>query len=197
MIINEDIPGWSSVTKLNTLAEYASQVKKGGLIVEVGSFCGRSAYALGMNKDDSVRLLCVDMFPQIWMYTTKVKDYPGTDSCYGDTDQIYSLETFERHTEDVYNLHTAQMTLPYNDKFFTFTEEIDLLFIDASHTYEAVSADIKQWCKYLADDGVVIFDDYFDLFPGCIEAVNEYVNSSNKSLSIIDGTAALVTSKKL
>ena len=193
MNIDDNIPGWSSVDKLNELAKFASKVKDNGLIVEVGSFCGRSAYALGMNKKDNVELLCVDIFTPQWLSSvTPVKEYPGAETCYGDKEQIHAYETFEKNTADVTNMHTAKMLLPYDGHFFKFTKTIDLLFIDATHTYEAVKSDINQWCVHLADDGVVIFDDYFNLFPGCVKAVNEYATDNNKTITILDGSAAIV-----
>ena len=187
--IDETIPGWSSKTKLEKLAQLAFNVKENGLIVEIGSFNGRSAYALGMNKKDSVTLLCVDIFTPEWVSSVMVKDYPGTETCYGDTNQIHSYERFCINVSEVNNLQTARMRLPYNDNFFKFIKEIDLLFIDATHTYDAVKADIDQWCQYLKSDGVVVFDDYFDAFPGCIRAVNEYVEKNNLLMEVTEHCA--------
>lgn len=190
--IDDTIPGWSDVEKLKGLAELASNVKEGGLIVEVGSFCGRSAYAMGMNKDDSVKLLCVDMFIDEWLTNRKVEDYPGTETCYGDKSQMYSYDTFIRNTNEVKNLDTIRMVFPYDEEYFSFNKKIDLLFIDATHTYDAVRADIEQWCPHLKDDAVVVFDDYCDQFQGCIDAVNEYAQSVGSEIKIIAGTAAKV-----
>lgn len=41
---------------LENLAKYASMVSEQGIIIELGTFAGRSAYALGMNKKDSVKI---------------------------------------------------------------------------------------------------------------------------------------------
>lgn len=190
--INENIPGWSDLTKLNELAKLASEVEENGLIVEVGSFCGRSAYAMGMNKRESVELLCVDMFVDSWLNIKPVEEYPGSETCFGDKSQIYSYQTFMLNMKGVKNLNTARMVLPYSDEYFSFNRKIDLLFIDATHTYDAVNADIKQWCPHLKDDGIVVFDDYFKGFEGCMQAVNEYAEENNLNLEVIAGTAAKV-----
>lgn len=186
--INESIPGWSSFPKLETLAKLASLVPADGLIVELGSFCGRSAYAMGMNKKESATLLCVDMF--IPMFTgVPVKNYDTSGTCYGDTAQVYCFETFVNNTKHIVNLETLAMTLPYNDRFIKITEPIDLLFVDASHSYEAVSADIRQWVHCVKPGGVIVFDDYFDLFPGCMQAVDEFVKKHNLTLEVVEYAA--------
>lgn len=51
---------------------------------------------------------------------------------------------------------------------------VDLLFIDASHLYEDVIADLTAWDSALAEDGVVAFHDARDE-PGVARALAEHV----------------------
>src|SRR5439155_14171371 len=55
-----------------------------------------------------------------------------------------------------------------------FDKEIDLLFIDGDHSYEAVRADLEVWLPKLKDDGIVAFHDY-DWAEGVRRAVREFV----------------------
>ena len=165
--LNLDIPGWSDAAKLTKLANLAREVPKDGWIVEVGSFCGRSAYAMGHNKHASTKLTCFDKFP----------DAPEQipDTCFGDKSGTYSYEIFLNNTRGIPNLETVRMYMPLNLEYLSFKKKIDLLFIDCIHTYEAVKSDIDTWSKFVKKDGIIVFDDYFDMFPGCVKAVDEFI----------------------
>ena len=52
---------------------------------------------------------------------------------------------------------------------------LDLVFIDAGHTYEQVKADIAAWSPHVRKSGIMAFHDYgFELFPGVKKAVDEF-----------------------
>ena len=61
-----DVPGWSPIDQLYTLFTLAlSSADLQGDIVEVGSWCGRSAVILGAaaQLQRNTRVHCVDLFP--------------------------------------------------------------------------------------------------------------------------------------
>lgn len=41
----------------------------------------------------------------------------------------------------------------------SWTESIDLLFVDGDHAYDAVKRDWKEWSPHVSDDGYVAFHD--------------------------------------
>lgn len=49
----------------------------------------------------------------------------------------------------------------------------DFVFIDAGHSYEAVSADIKAWAPKVKDAGWFGGHDYHPAHPGVVRAVDE------------------------
>lgn len=51
--------------------------------------------------------------------------------------------------------------------------EIDVLFVDAGHTYEECLADIVSWAPHVARGGVICGHDYNSAFPGVKRAVHE------------------------
>ena len=59
---NLDIPGWATEADLKVLEYFSSEVPKDGLILEVGSFCGRTSYALAKSCDLSTRVVCIDLW---------------------------------------------------------------------------------------------------------------------------------------
>lgn len=58
---------------------------------------------------------------------------------------------------------------------------IRFLFIDGDHTKQGVSKDIELFFPMLRKGSIVVFDDYFDGFPGLIEAVDEAIVKYNFS----------------
>lgn len=51
-------------------------------------------------------------------------------------------------------------------------ESLDMVFIDADHSYEAVSRDIQAWLPIVNDGGIISGHDY-GVYPGVAKAVNE------------------------
>ena len=80
-IIN-DVPGWSPIDQLYTLFQLAFvTLELQGDIVEIGSWCGRSALALGMaaKLTGNTKVHCIDLFPE-------KKDWePNSDGSYSFT----------------------------------------------------------------------------------------------------------------
>lgn len=61
-VIDPQIPGWMPLKELKWLGMLAGLVPTGGRIVEIGSWCGRSTFAIGMNRVPGVRLTSIDTF---------------------------------------------------------------------------------------------------------------------------------------
>lgn len=58
-------------------------------------------------------------------------------------------------------------------------QSIDVLFIDAGHSYENVKADITAWFPKMKKGGIMAGHDYNDSWPGVIQAVNELLGKEN------------------
>lgn len=52
--------------------------------------------------------------------------------------------------------------------------DIDLLYIDAAHTFEAVYADIRNWWPLVRRGGTVFGDDFIPEYPGVEQAVTRF-----------------------
>jgi predicted O-methyltransferase YrrM len=68
----------------------------------------------------------------------------------------------------------------------------DMIYIDGTHKYLASLNDAKFSLKYLKEDGIIVFDDYNDSWPGVIQAVNEFVNIYKLESEFISNTQLLV-----
>jgi hypothetical protein len=82
----------------------------------------------------------------------------------------------------------------YYDFFVRQDIKIDFLFIDGDHTYEGVKKDLNVSWEKIKDMGYITGHDYTPIFQGVIDAVNEFCNIYNQSISILteDGCPSFV-----
>lgn len=153
------IEGWMSEAELTWLAEQASQKK---MIVEIGSWEGRSTRALADNTDGVV--FAVDTWEgskeevHEAFLRTKPKDWlldKFRTNLVGCRAQICVRKM----------LSTIAAAMLSNYKF-------DMIFIDGSHDYSHVKEDILTWQKLLAPNGLICGHDY-ESWPGVTQAVDE------------------------
>lgn len=64
-------------------------------------------------------------------------------------------------------------------------ESLDLVFIDADHSYEAVSKDLPFWFKKIRKGGWLLGDDYNSCHPGTTKAVDEFAKKNNFTLNFL------------
>lgn len=209
MKINTKIPGWNGEGILKILAEYAASVPENGHILELGALFGRSTYAIGHNKKESVSLTSIDIWPTInfknhttvWFHDNKVgeeelsilqskvkEDPEGSKSIPGR--DFYEL--WMEYTRGIPNLKGIRnRTSIKNDDF----PMCDFIFHDAAHDYENVYADLVHWFPKLKDNCVMIIDDYEPQFPGVIRAVDQYVQENGLITEMVTGRNILLKRK--
>jgi predicted O-methyltransferase YrrM len=149
------VPGWEEDEEELSLAFYASQVPKGGLIVEIGTEYGRSAATfLAATMLADVNVISIDLFP---------KDHPVVgdlfEACTGNLREAKLLSS------DLENSRWAVLKTSSHDAAgvakagWDPQQQIDLLFIDGDHTYEGVKQDITDWWGFVKPGGVIAFHD--------------------------------------
>lgn len=200
-----DIPGWSPVDQLYTL--YSLVLATSGLpgdVVEIGSWCGRSASVLGLaaRYAGNTRVHCVDLFPERddWYenadgsYSFKVNIDGRTYSGY--TDQTVWQEPFLRDIAPLYEKHRGVLEIFQNsvaqtgvadliaahrgDAASFFAQVGDdfhcrLAFLDGDHSYDAVCDDIRQVDRHLVPGGWICFDDAFSYYDGVNRAISDLI----------------------
>ena len=137
--------------------------------VEVGSWKGRSGTYMGVeivNSGKEQSLVCVD----IWVGSA---EHQGMGIL--NEDGLY-LE-FQKNIEPV-NAQRPGTIEFIRGKSMDVVESIqnfslDFVFIDASHEYEDVIADINSWYPKVKEGGVIAGHDY-PHWPGVKKAVDEY-----------------------
>lgn len=148
--VHTSVPGWESPAEENALIELVKMLPTtGGVIVELGGEYGRSAaqFAYGLHTHGKTgHVYTIDLFPinhsvvgdllKAWYHNISACGYQNTCT---------PLRASTVEGAKVWSEHNTP---------------IDLLFIDAGHTYEDVKADIAAWSLFVKAGGVMAFHDY-------------------------------------
>lgn len=152
------IDGWMSEAELRWLATVARSC---WTIVEIGSWLGRSARALADNMPVAGLLYCVDKWDG--MLAPGLSGGGWTpETCYAAF--LKHMKGCRFETFRVSSLEAATYFQPGH---------LDMIFIDADHSYDAVKADILAWKPLLAPGGVLCGHDFSKEFDGVRRAVAE------------------------
>ena len=134
----KDVPGWLSDEEGEALFELARRCTGRGVIVEIGSWKGKSTICLGRGSraGNGVRIFAVD---------------PHADYRHGE------------FKENIERAGIADLVTPVKglsqEVVEDFDEQIELLFVDGSHEEEDVRHDFDTWVPKVVEGGVVAFHD--------------------------------------
>lgn len=167
-----DIDGWLTFGEARALYELARCLPdESPVAVEIGSWLGRSSLVLakGMRLKSNPVLHCVDPFNADGGQAGKAW-YSSHDPRGGSLKAEF-IANMEKHgvwdsidLMEGYSFHFAEK----------FSAEVDLLFIDGNHDYDAVVRDFSGWSKHLKRGGLIAFHDV-GMHPGVTRAVEEHV----------------------
>jgi predicted O-methyltransferase YrrM len=156
---HQDIDGW-----FNHEAAYdylIEQMPEGGTFVELGAWLGKSSAYL-CDKATGKQITIID--------TWKGSPNELTTTHYLATEvNIYQLFKANMGKRKYKSIKAASKTA--SKKFAD--ESLDVVFIDLTHTYEAVKEDIELWLPKVKKGGYIAGDDYHQNWQGVIQAVDE------------------------
>lgn len=148
-----DIPGWMDEKEIEWLAE---QAKHHNLIVEIGTWLGRSAYAMG--EVTPGKIITIDSFkmegvpPKRW--PTAIEAHKEMET---DPDWIY-----RRCLDNLDELITSgKVEVIRGDSLKVIKDldgikgQVDMVFIDGSHDYVSVQEDIYKYRPLLKKGGLL------------------------------------------
>jgi predicted O-methyltransferase YrrM len=207
--VADTIPGWSPIDQLFALYSLAiASAPLGGDILEIGSWCGRSAAILGLaaRATPGTGVVAIDLFPakDDWKenadgsFSLKVT-LPGLGEIGSYQDQTVWREPFERDIAPIYAKHDSVY-----DVFKDSMEShglgdivrahrgdarllaglpglaVRLAFIDGDHGYEPVCSDIDRVEEVLLPGGWICFDDAFSHYDGVNRAIEDKIIGSGR-----------------
>jgi hypothetical protein len=171
-----DVAGWLTEAEGAELARLA----EGKVVLEIGSYAGRSTICLARG---AVSVGAVDTF-----------DGRGTPA-EGQTFELFRANLRRYGVEDRVAVHrgTSAEMLPLLPPVY------DLVFIDGSHDYESVKADVGLALGKLKPGGLLAFHDYRTFpgesdgrwDPGVTRAVNELLADGGELLGRFDSLAVV------
>jgi len=162
-----EIFGWSQMETQGAMIEhFISEAKWNSkdkiLIAEIGVFLGRSIaiYHEVLSKNNIAHeIIGIDHFNGSPEHQSGRFPMPSYESALNNLNDIKEVRLVRAASLDEVN--------NYNDHTF------DMVYIDASHEYEPVCADIRAWMPKVKKGGFLCGDDYSPDWVGVINAVNE------------------------
>ena len=159
MKASKDIEGW-----FNHQAAYdylLANMPEDGTFVELGAWLGKSSAYL-CDKATHQNITIIDS------WKGSPNELTTTHKLATEVD-IYDLFV-DNMGERKYNVIKGESKVAA--KMF-LDESLDVVFIDLTHTYEAVKEDIKLWLPKVKKGGYIAGDDYHQHWQGVIQAVDE------------------------
>lgn len=155
---------------------YASLLPDNSRIVEIGTYAGGSAIAMGCGiKGTNSHIITID--PSMMSSFEKIlwaKNFNRLDIGIG-------VEEFAKHNihhvlENIRNAKLEGYILPIPDTSENVLKrwdgrQIDMLFVDGGHTREDIKID-RNWMQFVRKGGIAVFDDWLDYVR---DIVGEYV----------------------
>jgi predicted O-methyltransferase YrrM len=148
----KDIEGWLSLREGVALYRFSSLLPKGSIIVEIGSWKGKSTYCLARGLKEG-KVFAIDPF-----------DGSGEES----SEKVYManrgdrpiVEQFINNMQDLKVLDRITTIVGLSSQFVGMFEKIDFLFIDGNHSIEACDFDYSNFSRYLVSGGYLAMHDF-------------------------------------
>lgn len=168
----QDIQGWFNFEPFYRSMVRRAPENKRSHFVEVGCWKGKSAAFMAVeiaNSGKDIWFDCVDTFRG-----SNEKAHKSDPDVRNGT----LLRTFQKNMEPVAAFHHVIWKPSVVAARFYQDGELDLVFIDASHEFLDVRADIKAWLPKLRRGGILAGDDYG--WEGVKKAVDEQLGDGVK-----------------
>lgn len=155
------------------------------LIVEVGSWKGKSAAFIGVEMQNAGKgaLVCVD-------------HWKGSDEKAHRQDEAVKAGTlFDEFLANVgdklpditaLRMDSVEASKQFDD------EDITIVYLDAAHDFESVIADLEAWWPKVERGGVMVMDDY--TWPGVKEAAHSFFGKDK--IEVVSGGQGLIIRKE-
>ena len=140
--------------------------------VEVGAFLGKSTSFMAVEIAQSTKDIRFDV---IDTWQGSLEHQPGAEHARSEVSGGTLYEQFRRNMKPVAHLlnpiqaSSLEAVKRYKDS------SLDFVFLDASHTYEDVKADIQAWKPKIKKGGYLGGHDFQIDFPGVVQAVQEEI----------------------
>lgn len=148
----KEIDGWLSPNEALELYRLASLVPYDGIIVEIGSWKGKSTYCLSKGIRNG-KIFVIDPF-----------DASGEEA----SARLYAekkgdqalLDQFRETMSSLGVIKKISVLVGCSSQYTESFNEINLLFIDGDHSIEGCNYDYDNFSPYIVSGGYIVFHDY-------------------------------------
>jgi len=171
------VDGWLSDKEGELLFNLAKNCLGKGLIVEIGSWKGKSTIWLGNGSKSGNKIKIYAIDPHTGS--------PKHKKMYG---KVYTFDEFEKNVK---NANVIDIVVPIrktsNETAKNFNEPVELIFIDGAHEYKMIKLDFELWFPKVINGGIMAFHDTLYM-PGPRKVTTKYVYKSKffKNVKFID-----------
>jgi len=174
----DGISGWLTHNEGELLFNLAKDCTGRGVIVEIGSWMGKSTIYLGRGSKlgNKVKIFAID---------------PHAGGSIGQVQRRGKISTFDSFKKNIKDGQVDDIVVPIvktsEEAAKDFKEPIEVLFIDGDHAYDMVKKDFKLWFPKMINGGIIAFHDT-DGKPGPTKLASQAVHRSKffKSIKLVD-----------
>lgn len=160
-----DIGGWMTGAEGRILYNLAQRAPRGGAIVEIGSYQGKSTIWLARGSEAGNRLHVYAIDP----HEARPENF----------DKFRSFIT----RAGVDSLVTPIRKLSH-DAARDFSEPVSMIFIDGAHEYDPVKKDFELWFPKVVENGIMAFHDTIENQWGSTRVVRKFIYRSRRFRNI-------------
>lgn len=205
----ECVPGWCSAEKVRMFMDVFRHMPRGD-VVEIGTFCGKSALALAWlaGRHGIGPLLCVDP----WSAADMVQDNPAVNAATAtlDFDEVFELfqmsmavcaapggvNYLRMGSDAAAELYRPGLIVRSAEMGeVAYGGHIALLHVDGNHDLAQVRRDLDQWGRHVMPGGWIVMDDYVHAFgQGPRMVADAFLEAAGDRLAaaMVSGTALFV-----
>lgn len=151
-----DVPGMLTEPDMYAIEQLVKKLPNNGIIVEVGTFLGKSAVEWASNtkkQNKNYKIICIDSFTspiEILQDLLVTADFvvPDSDS---------HIEMFRHYTKHCSNIVPLEA---FFNEDFEFNQQVDLLFEDSDHTQRTLNHALPFWWSRIKEGGILSGHDY-------------------------------------
>lgn len=166
-----DIKGYLVPGQEKALMVIASKLAKKSLVVEIGSFLGKSTACIALASPKSTKIYAIDTFN-------------GNEKDFKENRQFTGGNFFEIFKQNLSKIGVWNKIIPTigNSREIgkKWNKPIDFLFIDGSHIYEDVKNDFEKFYPFVKEGGIIAIHDVSTGHPGVLKCWNKHIKTRLK-----------------
>lgn len=148
------IEGWLTEAQARRLWEAAARVPETGVIVEIGSFRGRSAVVMASALAEPARLIAIDPHAGGDRGPQEIE----AEAARGEADHETFMANLRAAGVESRVRHVRALS---SDAHAAVGGEISLLYVDGAHRFAPARDDIVRWGNRVRDGGTMLVHDSF------------------------------------